>query len=287
MYGDLGGPWGVAYANDKIYFTQDNDSRLHSMNEDGSSSVELGSGTTIGTPRAIQVYNGMLYWITSGSGIKRSNLDGTGVVTLNSTPNANQGIFVNSQYIYYTYSFGEKSVSRMDLDGGNQIDLITGGDLSIPYGILATDTALFWVDLGAGTLSTSGLDGSNVTILLSGLSRPTGLTLYNDQFYITEGNWRLLKCDLDGGNLTELANNLRDARFLAIVSAPDDSGGSTWAGYPVELDGVQNEWANTGSWLGYLSIKFAPWIFILDTGTWAYMVEPGPTDPGVWAFMLR
>lgn len=286
-YGELGGPWGVAYANDKIYFTQDNDSRVYSMNEDGSGLLEIGSGTSVGPARDIHVFNDTLYWNTWGDGIKKSNLDGTGVVSFAGTPTSTQGIFVNANYIYYTYSFGEKSISRMDLDGGNQTDLITGGDLSIPYGIWVTDDTIYWVDSGAGTLSSANLDGTNVSTLINTLSRPSGITVHNDKIYITEQNWRLLKCDLDGGNLTELASGLSDARFIDIVAAPDDSGGSTWAGFPVELDSNQNEWVNTGDWLGYLSLKFAPWIYVLDLGAWVYMVEPNQSPTGAWAYLLN
>lgn len=74
---------------------------------------------------------------------------------------------------------------------------------------------------------------------------------------------------------------------LVISASEPMDVGETWGGYPVELDESGNKWANTDDWIGYVSVTFAPWVYILNTGSWAYMNEPNPTDGGVWTYFLN
>lgn len=58
-------------------------------------------------------------------------------------------------------------------------------------------------------------------------------------------------------------------------------GGDTWAGYPVE-DGI---YANTGDFLGYLSIVYAPWVYSFDLGTFIYLPESAVQPNGAWMYL--
>jgi hypothetical protein len=68
---------------------------------------------------------------------------------------------------------------------------------------------------------------------------------------------------------------------IKITQGVDPS--STWAGYDID----QNGWADTGSWLGWVYVQMAPWVYSDSLGSWIYMQEPNPTDPGVWGFVTR
>jgi hypothetical protein len=72
-----------------------------------------------------------------------------------------------------------------------------------------------------------------------------------------------------------------------VISAAEPSPVATWAGYPVELDNDGKEWVNTGDWLGYLYIEFAPWVYVSDAASWIYMDEPSLPLAGAWGFVVR
>ena len=233
-YGTSGGPWGVATDSSTVYFTQDNDSRLYSVGSDGTNLSELGNSISgVGNARDIHVANNQLYWGTWSGDLQTSGLDGSGVTTLSSGNGFMQGIFASDDYIYWTNSSSSgKSITRSDLDGGNKTDLVTT-DLSIPYGIWATDSSLYWVDLGLGTLSTSDLLGNNISTVMTSLTNPSGLTIYDDQFYYTEKNGGIWSANLDGSNRTQLVSDPRDVRFIDVVrTSTTGTGGNGSASIP-------------------------------------------------------
>jgi endo-1,4-beta-xylanase len=58
------------------------------------------------------------------------------------------------------------------------------------------------------------------------------------------------------------------------------TGENTWHGYPV-TDG----WANTGDWMGWVNITYAPKLWT-DYG-WVYLMEDTITESGAWAWLFR
>jgi hypothetical protein len=72
-----------------------------------------------------------------------------------------------------------------------------------------------------------------------------------------------------------------------VISAAEPQPTATWGGYLVELDDQGKAWVNTGEWLGYLYVESAPWIYISDTGSWTYMIEPDPEASGAWTYFTN
>ncbi|HSH09911.1 MAG TPA: hypothetical protein VK995_05955, partial [Oceanipulchritudo sp.] len=63
---------------------------------------------------------------------------------------------------------------------------------------------------------------------------------------------------------------------------PDGGAGGTWEGYPVDEQG----YVNTGSFLGYLQVSTAPWVWSVALETWLY-VPPGSLAAGqAWIYVL-
>jgi len=59
-----------------------------------------------------------------------------------------------------------------------------------------------------------------------------------------------------------------------------ESGGDTWAGYPVGADG----WADTGAWMGYVYVTNKPWIYVHNMSRYIYLPDEGISETGAWAF---
>jgi octaheme c-type cytochrome (tetrathionate reductase family) len=56
-----------------------------------------------------------------------------------------------------------------------------------------------------------------------------------------------------------------------------------WAGYPVSpAMGV-----DTGSWLGWLSVEFAPWVFSYSMEKYIYLPEELVTENGAWTYIMK
>ena len=80
-------------------------------------------------------------------------------------------------HIYFLDS-GAQTLERVDLDGSNQVPLVTG--LSSPEGLVLDVSAdfMYWVDIGTDTVERANLDGSGQTTLVAGLNNPIGITLF-------------------------------------------------------------------------------------------------------------
>ena len=61
----------------------------------------------------------------------------------------------------------------------------------------------------------------------------------------------------------------------------------TWGGYTVVIGEDGKKWVDTGSWLGWVNVESAPYVFMLDLGTWAYMAEPAGTASGAWTYLFK
>jgi endo-1,4-beta-xylanase len=58
------------------------------------------------------------------------------------------------------------------------------------------------------------------------------------------------------------------------------TGDNSWHGYP-----VTNGWANTGNWMGWVNIAYAPKLWT-DYG-WVYLMEDTVNDNGAWAWFYK
>ena len=76
----------------------------------------------------------------------------------------------------------------------------------------------------------------------------------------------------------------RDRWVRKMVSA-DVGTGETLGGFPVVEDSNGNRWADTGDWIGFISLTNAPWVYVLDLDSWLYIEEPLPNAPGSWGYL--
>ncbi|MEX0322088.1 MAG: DNRLRE domain-containing protein [Puniceicoccaceae bacterium] len=57
---------------------------------------------------------------------------------------------------------------------------------------------------------------------------------------------------------------------------------NTWAGYPIEEDGVS---VDTGDFLGWINIQHDPWIWVYSLGKYVYMPSEGMLGGGSWTWL--
>lgn len=57
----------------------------------------------------------------------------------------------------------------------------------------------------------------------------------------------------------------------------------SWAGYPVHIDGYN---VNTGDFLGWVNITFAPWIYCYSLGSFAYLPESNVQPTASWIYLI-
>jgi rhamnogalacturonyl hydrolase YesR len=63
--------------------------------------------------------------------------------------------------------------------------------------------------------------------------------------------------------------------------------GSNWSGFPVTEAGGQR-WADTGSFLGWLEISSAPYLYSQSLAGWVYLVEdPQIQQTGAWTYIFK
>jgi len=198
----------------------------------------LVSGGSVLRGIAIDDVAGMIYWTTSnlatGSSIRRSALDGSGVTTILSL-----GAIANPRGIavdhaggkLYWADFDQDAIYTANLDGSSMawVTLPSG---SHPYGVAfnPSTSQLFWTEY-AGKIRRVDSFGGPQTALLGGLSNPTYITLdpVGGQLYWSEGgagNQHIYVGPMTGGSRTALALPLTTYGGLAfqtngIVSTPD------------------------------------------------------------------
>ena len=63
-----------------------------------------------------------------------------------------------------------------------------------------------------------------------------------------------------------------------------ESGSATWAGYPIFNENLD---VDMGEFFGWINVKFAPWVYSHDLGTWMYLAEEAVNENGAWAYMLK
>jgi len=163
----------------------------------------------LATPAAAQ---GKLYFVGNGSGpdpIRRTNVDGSGVVTVVDGLNFPQTIAVDgvADKLYWT---NNDKVHRSNLDGsGIETLLATGGSvrgiaLDVPGG------KMYITDTLQQKIWRANLNGSDLTEIVSpsdGLNIPSHIAVdgVGGKIYWTEQNdQQVMRADLDGGNVEEL-----------------------------------------------------------------------------------
>jgi hypothetical protein len=176
--------------------------------------------------------NGKIYWASSnlltGATIKRANLDGSSIDTLQSFPPGTEnprGVAIDKDAgkIYWT-DFDGGAIRRADtIRGADPEDFLTG--LDSPSGLVLNQSggSIYWTE--ATTIRRANTNGTGITTLVSSLERPVYLALDTSAgtMYWTEiGIPRIRKSALDGSNVQDVPVTVSHPAGIAILPAPTE-----------------------------------------------------------------
>lgn len=173
-----------------------------------------------------------IFWADSvAKAIYRMDADGSDVTTVVSAPTEGQipdfCLDPVGEKLYWVSKSGTENskVFKADLDGANQ-EQITAIDLAHPIVIMDIDVdpvneRLYFLTMNEGYLRSSGLDGSDITELVtSGISTPGDLEVDPDggKVYFSSQSFDTVKrVDLDGTNEeTIVSSGLNNPYGLAV-----------------------------------------------------------------------
>ena len=74
-------------------------------------------------------------------------------------------------------------------------------------------------------------------------------------------------------------------RIFRITDSVTNEVRVEWAGFPVIIN--PPGWINTGAWMGWVQVDFAPWIFNASLHQWLYIEEESITESGSWIFLPK
>lgn len=178
-------PYDVDVQGDLMYWTEQDAGRIKRANIDGTGTTTLLSG--LNSPYAVDVTSGYIYWASFFQRkIVRANLDGNGNVVSGTTIDLITTISVRDfevtdSHIFFTNAvdgFRVSTISRVKLDGTENVELVTG--LDFPNGIDIAGQFIYWAEMQTGKIHRAKLDGSEVVEMVVGLSSPRGVAVFLD-----------------------------------------------------------------------------------------------------------
>ena len=127
------------------------------------------------------------YWLdTSAVNIKRSRLDGTGLVQTVATSTdltrtaRDLAVDSNNQYVYWADD-GHNEIRRKLADGTGAVQTLVNSGVTAPYGIALDDQYVYWADRTLNTIKQVRQDGTGTVATLAdstdGVSRPWALVI--------------------------------------------------------------------------------------------------------------
>lgn len=72
--------------------------------------------------------------------------------------------------------------------------------------------------------------------------------------------------------------------FITLEQITDLTEPPSWAGYPIEEDGVT---VDTGAFMGVLDILHEPWVWSYSLEAYIYLPEANVADAGAWSYVPR
>lgn len=180
----------------------------------------------------------------------------------------------------FSANFGVRTQTTTDAGGGLNLGYLADGDW-MEYLLMVETAGRYALDVRYA--SPNGTAGLTATVADG---EP-----WTRMFTVATGGWQnwstatLGEFNLPAGKST--------LRITAVIPTTDDINlnwfelrlleASKWAGYPIE----ENNWANSGDFLGYVFVQYAPWIFALDLNAWIYLPEDSITDTGAWMYITK
>ncbi len=202
----------------KMYWTADG--IIQRANLDGSQIETLVSGLDSPRNLTFDEVGSKMYWTADGI-IQRANLDGSQIETLVSETGSFLSDFVLDVVegkMYWTDHFAV-TIQRANLDGSQIETLVDFYDLPMELGLrialldkLALDEVggkMYWTDRGLGTIQRANLDGSQIEILVSGLTSIWSFALDEaggKMYWTVDGT--IQRANLDGSQTEILVSGL-------------------------------------------------------------------------------
>jgi hypothetical protein len=139
-----------------------------------------------------------------------------------------------------------------------------------------------WAWLGEeviDTFTTSGDESEWVTVegfLIADLADVDTTNPFANGLHVraTDGAW------VSGGNGIYYIDDI----VVTVSQGDDEPEPSTWAGFEIVDDAGS---VDTGSWMGWISVADAPWIYHYGLTSWMYIEESGVGQAGGWVYVLK
>jgi beta-glucanase (GH16 family) len=173
---------------------------------------------------------------------------------------------------------GVQMEATEDRGGGQNIGWLTHGDWA-EYALEADAAGSYALDLryaspeGIASVEIRVDDGDPVTV---GPLPATGgwqswETMETAQLALPAGS-STLRLTIDSPEDEDLNINWMELRTV---------GGETWAGYPL----IENEFVDTGGFLGYLYVGQDPFVWCYDMERWIFLPEENAMGSGAWLYL--
>ena len=183
---------------------------IRRANMDGTGDViTLRNDVTRGRGFALDLINRHMYWLEINCCIRRANLDGSGVTTIESRTNTGREIALDvpNNHIYWIEG-GPATIWRNDLDGLNKNRIALRTDATGGQGIAldVPNNKMYWLEqAGGGKIRRANLDGSDPSLppLVTGM-QGIGIALDLNNEHIFWGDFtvprHIGRANLDGSD---------------------------------------------------------------------------------------
>lgn len=233
-----------------IYWSEQTNQTIYRGSDDGSEMEAIVTGVGTVDTIALDPLNGHIYWTQLAGDnyesfgerrIARANLDGTNVTTI-----------VESAWS------GSWSGLTLDLDGGR----------------------LYWTDTLDNNIRSANLDGTDQTVVLSGLPNPENIAIdaMNDVMYWTEtsGGQRIRRAGLDGSGMLDVITGL--SQPIGIVLDTDGNSMYFTNSLSETIERADLDGSNRQVLLGSDALSFPANLAIDLANDYLYWTEAGFTS---------
>ncbi|HQU72033.1 MAG: DUF5050 domain-containing protein [Calditrichaeota bacterium] len=258
---DKPGSLSKVMSSGKVYWTSTTGGHVARANLDGSEVETLITGQGLPSGIALDYAEGKIYWVERlRNRIQRSNMDGSSIEAIVSGLESPYGLAIDTLgRKMYWYAGRSLKIQRSNLDGTAIEDIVTGGRIGEAgeLHIDANGQQIYWTNWGSsGSLMRAGLDGSNVTTLLSNIIFPYGIDIdYSaNKIYwieIRQTDGKIWRCNLDGSEQESVITGI--SNFPNDLAIDVEGGKMYWTHFSgsnvierANLDGTEQEILVTG-----------------------------------------
>ncbi len=179
-------PRGIAIddVHRRIFWVENGSKKIRSADLDGANAMDVVvSGLSAPTQIALDMEHDNVYWTDNGGSEKRIGVcgfDGSNPTIIDSTTSFVSGIAVDTTTgkIYWSEFGPAKCIIMANLNGSDTtvVDTLLSSD---PRGVFAASQIgkIFWTDYLSNQIESASLDGSNKTILVTGLDNPLSVVV--------------------------------------------------------------------------------------------------------------